>query len=120
MCVPQFPVSADLQGPVNEAMQYMAQDFHGAEKDKLASIVSKVIQSGGALDLKKWVASIDLTADRVGVLLAHDLEISTQVVRSTVEASSVAVKVRMKDLVLFAVSEEYFDLRTKLAITIDA
>lgn len=120
MCVPQFPVSADLQGPVNEAMQFMSQDFQGAEKDKLASVVSKLLQAGGALDLKKWVASIDLTADRVGFLLAHDLEISTQVVRSTEDASSVPVKERMKDMVLFSVSEEYFDLRTKLGITIDA
>ncbi|MBX3188743.1 MAG: protein kinase [Labilithrix sp.] len=120
LCVPQFPVSADLQGQVNEAMAAMAQDFHGAEKDKLASVVSKLLQAGGALDLKKWVASIDLTADRVGFLLAHDLQLTTEVLRATEDGSSVPVKERMKDLVLFSVSEEYFALRQQLAISVDA
>ncbi|MBX3258507.1 MAG: tetratricopeptide repeat protein [Labilithrix sp.] len=120
LCVPQFPVSPDLMGQVTEAMQAMGQDFVGAEKDKLASAVSKLLQAGGALDLKKWVASIDLTADRVGFLLAHDLQLTTEVIRSTEEATSVAVKERMKDIVLFSVSEEYFALRQKLSITIDS
>ncbi len=120
LCVPQFPVSPDLMGQVNEAMQAMSQDFVGAEKDKLASVVSKLLQAGGALDLKKWVASIDLTSDRVGFLLAHDLQLATEVIRSTEDATSVAVKERMKDIVLFSVSEEYFALRQKLTITIDS
>lgn len=120
LCVPQFPVSADLQGQVAEAMAAMAQDFHGPEKDKLASTVSKLLQAGGALDLKKWVASIDLTADRVGFLLAHDLQTSTEVIRATEDASSVPVKERMKDIVLFSVSEEYFALREQLTISVDA
>jgi len=73
-----------------------------------------------SLDLKKWVASIDLTADRVGFLLAHDLQLTTEVIRGTEEASSVPVKERMKDIVLFSVSEEYFALREQLSITVDA
>jgi hypothetical protein len=119
LCVPQFPVTADLQGQVAEAMAAMAQDFQGAQKDMLASTVSKLLQAGGALDLKKWVASIDLTADRVGFLLAHDLQATTEVIRSTEEASSAPVKERMKDIVLFSVSEEYFALREQLTITVD-
>jgi len=119
LCVPQFPISADVQGQVSEAMAAMSQDFQGPEKDKLASVVSKLLQAGGALDLKKWVASIDLTADRVGFLLAHDLQLTTEVIRSTEDASSVPVKERMKDIVLFSVSEEYFALREKLTISIE-
>lgn len=119
LCVPQFPVSADLAGQVNEAMAAMNQDFQGGEKDKLASVVSKLLQAGGALDLKKWVASIDLTADRVGFLLAHDLQLATEVMRATDDGASVPVKDRMKDLVLFSVSEEYFALRQQLTIGID-
>jgi tetratricopeptide (TPR) repeat protein len=120
LCVPQFPVSVDLQGQVAEAMAAMGQDFQGAEKDKLASVVSKLLQAGGALDLKKWVASIDLSADRVGFLLSHDLQLATEVIRSTEDASSVPVKERMKDIVLFSVSEEYFALREQLTISVGA
>jgi tetratricopeptide (TPR) repeat protein len=118
-CVPQFPVSADLQHAVAEAMQAMQNDFKGADKDLLTSAVSKLLQAGGALDLKKWVAAIDLTGDRVGLLLGHDLQTATEVIRSSEEGASVAVKERMKDLVLFSVSEEYFELRRKLGVTVD-
>lgn len=120
LCVPQFPVSADLAGQVNEAMTALSQDFQGGEKDKLASHVSKLLQAGGALDLKKWVASIDLTADRVGFLLAHDLQIATEMLRTTEEAASAPVKERMKDIVLFSVSDDYFALRQKLMVAVDS
>ncbi|MBX3230159.1 MAG: tetratricopeptide repeat protein [Labilithrix sp.] len=118
LCVPQFPVSPDLQGQVAEAMQTMAGDFSGADKERLASAVSKLLQGGGALDLKKWVASIDLTGDRVGLLLAHDLQVATEVIRSGDDAGSVPVKERMKDVVLFSVSDEYFQLRERLGVTV--
>ncbi len=119
VCVPQFPIASDNQGQVNDAMAELIPDFFGAQKERLASAVSKVLQAGGALDLKKWVASIDLTTDRVGFLLAHDLQTSTEVVRATADSSSVSVKERMKELVLFSVSEEYFALRERLRIAVD-
>jgi hypothetical protein len=120
MSVPQFPVTADLQGQVGDAMAAMAHEFQGAQRERLASLVSKLLQAGGALDLKKWVASVDLTADRAGFVLAHDLQISTEVMRATEDAASVAAKERMKEIVLFSVSEEYFALREKLMVTIDS
>jgi tetratricopeptide (TPR) repeat protein len=119
-CAPQFPVSADLQGPVDEAMQAMAVDFQGANKERLASLVSKLLQSGGALDLKKWVASVDLTADRAGFILAHDLQLTTEIIRATEEGASVPGKERVKEVVLFSVSEEYFEIRQKLGIAVDS
>ncbi len=120
MSVPQFPVTADLQGQVTEAMTAMQADFQGIQREKLASLVSKLLQAGGALDLKKWVAAIDLTADRAGFLLAHDLGNATEVMRATEDGASVPVKDRMRELVLFSVSEEYFGLRDKLQIRIDS
>jgi len=119
MSVPQFPISADLQGPVTEAMQAM-QAMSPADKERLASVVSKLIQSGGALDLKKWVSAVDFTADRAGFVLAHDLSLSTEVMRATEDGASVPSKERMKEIVLFSVSEDYFGLRDKLAITIES
>jgi hypothetical protein len=120
MCVPQFPIAPDLMGQVTEAMTAMTPDFQGMQKDKLASLVSKLLTAGGALDLKKWVSAIDMTADRAGFVLAHDLSMATEVMRATEEQASVPVKERMKEIVLFSVSEEYFALRDKLQIRIDS
>jgi tetratricopeptide (TPR) repeat protein len=120
LCVPQFPVAPDLEGQVSDAMAVMAAEFQGVHREMLASTVSKLLQSGGAIDLKKWVAAIDLTADRAGFVLAHDLAVASEVMRATEDASSVAAKERIKEIVLFSISEEYLALREKLAITIES
>ncbi len=119
-CVPQFPVAPDLQGQVSEAMALMAQDFQGVNKELLSSMVSKLLQSGGAVDLKKWVAAIDLTADRAGFVLAHDLGVATEVMRATEDAASVPAKERVKEVVLFSIGQEYMALREKLQITVES
>jgi hypothetical protein len=98
----------------------MGQDFQGVQREILASTVSKLLQSGGAIDLKKWVAAIDLTADRAGFVLAHDLQTATEVMRATEDAASIPSKERVKEIVLFSVSEEYLALREKLQVTVDS
>jgi serine/threonine protein kinase/lipopolysaccharide biosynthesis regulator YciM len=120
LCVPQFPIGPDLQGQVNEALAFMTPDFVGVNREHLASNVSKLLQSGGAIDLKKWVAAVDLTADRAGFLLAHDLGVAVQVMRATEDASSVSSKDRGKEIVLYSISEPYLQLRQKLGITVDS
>ncbi len=120
LCVPQFPVAPDLEGQVSEAMGVMSAEFQGVQREMLASTVSKLLQSGGAIDLKKWVAAIDLTADRAGFLLAHDLAVATEVMRATEDASSVPGKERIKEVVLFSISQEYLALRDKLQVTIES
>lgn len=120
LCVPQFPVAPDLQGQVHESMALMAHDFQGAQKELLTSHVSKLLNSGGAIDLKKWVAAIDLTADRAGFLLAHDLGVAAEVMRATEDAASVPAKERVKEIALFSIGDSYFALRQKLQITVES
>ncbi len=120
MNAPQFPISADLEGPVTENLKALNAYITGPARERLASLVSKLLTSGGALDLKKWVASVDLTADRVGLLVAHDLETSAEMIKASDEsASPVSHKDRLRHLVQFSVSESYFTLRQVLGIGID-
>lgn len=119
-CVPQFPIAQDVQGQVNEALAYIVDDFQGVSRELLASTVSKLLQSGGSIDLKKWVAAIDLTADRAGLLLAHDLAMTTEVIRATEDAAGISAEDRVKEAVLYSISAPYLELRKKLQITIDS
>lgn len=120
LCVPNFPVAADLQGPVAEATQHLA-SLSPNDKDDLAGIVSRLLREAPALDLKKWVNGIDFSADRTGFLLAHDLDASATVIRDNPLGDTVMpTKERMKELVLFGVSESYFALRKSLSIAIDS
>ena len=121
MIAPQFPVAAEMEGPVGEARQALEHSLHGQGRDQLARIVAKLIQSGGALDLKKWLGGIDMTADRAGFVCAHDLETAVEIIKASDESSSaVPPQERLKELVLYSVSEPYFKLRKKLGISVDS
>ena len=120
MNVPMFPVTPDLEGPVREATAALERALSPQIRDHLARVVSKLIQSGAALDLKRWVQGVDLTADRVGFDLSHDLETAVEIVRASDESSSsLSPQSRLKDLVLYAISEPYFRLRERLKISVD-
>ena len=120
LIVPQFPVAGEIQGAVAEALGALRQDFEGASRESLANVVSKLLQSGVTLELKRWVEYVDLTADRTGLVLAHDLQVAIEMVRATEASASVPVKERLKEAVLFATSEDYFAIREHLGVHVGA
>ena len=118
---PQFPVAPELEGAVNEAYAALEAGLIGQTRDQLTRVVAKLLTSGTALDLKRWVAAVDLTADRAGFVLSHDLETATQVVKASDENSSaVSLDERFKELSLFAVSAQYLEIRQRLSISVDS
>jgi hypothetical protein len=79
------------------------------------------MESGVDADLKRWVAGVDLTADRAGLVVADDLETAFEIIRASDEHSSaVPIAERLSELLLYAVSEPYFALRQRLGIAIGA
>ncbi|MGE5785948.1 MAG: tetratricopeptide repeat protein, partial [Myxococcales bacterium] len=118
---PQFPLSPELEAPVRDAMRALEMALRGAARDELARLVSTLLSDGAALDLKKWVAAVDLSADRAGFVLAHDLETAAQLIKASDEsASAVPGAERLRTLALFAVSPEYLGLRRRLRVAVDS
>ncbi|AKT40939.1 serine/threonine-protein kinase [Chondromyces crocatus] len=117
---PTFPISKDLEGPVRDNLAVLEPTIVGPARDQLASAVSKLLQAG-AIDLKRWVSGVDLTADRAGFLLSNDLELAQEMIKASDEASAALPhKDRLKELLLYSVSEEYFALRRRIGINIDS
>jgi tetratricopeptide (TPR) repeat protein len=118
---PQFPVAPDLEGPVRDALAALDAGVTGQARDHLARVVSQLIQSGGALDLKRWVAGVDLTADRIGLVIAHDLETANEIIKASDDSSSAVPRdERLKQLTLYSISEPFFQLRRKLGVAVDS
>lgn len=118
---PQFPIAPDLEGSVNDALAALKAHLPSDAKDHLSSVVSKLIQSGTSLDLKKWVAAVDMTADRAGFIVSHDLQVTSEVVRASDESGAAATNEnRFKELVIYAASSKYFEMRRRLVITVDS
>lgn len=119
LMAPAFPVPTDIAGPAKEALVALDRTITGAARDHLARVVSKLIQESSALDLKKWIAGVDLTADRAGLLLADDLSTALEVIRTSDPASStVSPDDRVEEIYRFVASEQYLTARERLGIAI--
>ena len=117
---PKFPVPAALATQVSECLTVLRKRLHGREADQLHSLVQKLLSAAPELDMKRWMAAVDLTADRVGFILGNDLETASAVIKaSPADASVVGQKERLKELYLYSVSESYLELRQKLGVSID-
>lgn len=116
---PAFPVAPDMVTAVTENGAAIKEHLSGQASDYLSSQVTKLLNMGDALDLKRWTTGLDYTADRVGFLLANDLPRSLAVIRATPEEqASLPAKDRIRELLAYSVSEEYFALRARLGIAI--
>ncbi len=81
--------------------------------------MQKLLAASPELDMKKWIAAVDLTADRVGFVMANDLELASAVIKASPE-DSMPHKERLKELYLFSSSRQYTELREKIGISIDS
>lgn len=115
---PAFPLAPDLEGPVAEAVTTLRSHLNMHAKDDLARAVSRLLQSTASLDLKRWVSAVDLTADRLGLLLAHDLATAVEVIRGGEEGVPGTSQQRLRELVKFAISPSYLRLRSRLGINL--
>jgi hypothetical protein len=114
-----FPIAAEMQSTVNENLAALEPLVVGPARELLGSTVSKLLQSG-AIDLKKWVAAVDLSADRAGFLVCHDLEVASEMIHASEEGAAVLPpRDRITALTLFSISREYFALRKHLGINVD-
>ncbi|MCS6857833.1 MAG: hypothetical protein NZM37_08990, partial [Sandaracinaceae bacterium] len=83
------------------------------------SQVQRLLASGRELDLKRWMIGVDLSADRLGFLLANDLETIAAILHeSPEEAAALPPKDRLREIFGFATSEAYFALRKRMGIAI--
>jgi tetratricopeptide (TPR) repeat protein len=67
--------------------------------------------------VSNWRAATDLTANRVGLIVANDFETAARAIATEgASLSNLSVKERLRDLLAFAVSEPYFQVRRHLGL----
>ncbi|MBN2716217.1 MAG: tetratricopeptide repeat protein [Deltaproteobacteria bacterium] len=106
---------------LKQLMKQLAGEMSPMEMEGLRKIVGKFLKSGEQADLKKWLRSLELTACRAGLLLCNDLETAARMIQSDpTSVDDMSQTDKIKELVLFSVSPEYFRLRESLGIIIGA
>jgi hypothetical protein len=116
---PQLPLSKDLDAPVTQAAQQLFANLPPQWKEQLIFVVRQFIERKGDIDLSKWSAAVDSTAHRVGFVLCGDLEVAARMVSTEPPAvGAPTAKEKVKELILYSISEDYFTVRNHLGVTI--
>jgi tetratricopeptide (TPR) repeat protein len=116
---PQVPIKPELQQAVGQYLALLRKTVPPQLMEQLASVVQRFIETKAEADLHVWSNAVDYTATRAGYLMCGDLDVAARLVQTEpVAVGSVEPKEKIRDLIQWTVSEEYFALREHLGLTI--
>jgi tetratricopeptide (TPR) repeat protein len=114
-----FPLPPDLEKGVMQTAQELVKYMQPVQLDGLRLVVKRFVDGGAKADIKRWMQTSDVTAIRAGFVLCGDLEMSAKLIRAEpVVAGDLSPTEKLKELIQFAVSEQYFNIRKALGIAI--
>jgi len=115
---PNIPVPADMAQAIPSYMAILER-MSGRSLEHLAAVVHQLMQSGGDLNTNKWVKAVDFTATRAGFLMCSDLEVAGRLIQAEPMTVGMAdPREKIRDLIEWAISDEYFALRQQIGISI--
>jgi hypothetical protein len=113
------PSPPDIEKQVMATAQTIKQFMQPVQLEGLKMVVKKFVADGAKANLKRWSQCVDITATRAGFLLCGDLEIAKKIIASEPQQpGDLPPQEKLKELLLFSVSEQYFALRQSLGIAI--
>jgi tetratricopeptide (TPR) repeat protein len=119
-CSPHFPVAPELEVMVGEGRSALERFLPPHSRERLVEAVSRLLQTSPAIDLKEWVMGVDLTADRVGLVIANDLKSVTDIIKTVEDPTAPPRERRLQELILFAIDEQFFAVRRRLGVNLES
>ena len=119
MVQPRFPVPQDVAPLVAQYVPEMQKKMPPHMLEQLGGVVQRFIQAAPEINLAKWGHAVDAASHRAGFVLCNDLETAARMVSAEpVVVGGPQVKDKIKELVLYSISEEYFTVRAQMGLTI--
>jgi hypothetical protein len=88
------------------------------EKDHVIRAVKQLDARGGKVDLAAWARSVEMTANRAGLVLCADLRVAMRLIKAEARnIADVSADDRRGSLLAFLASEKLAKLRERLQIT---
>ncbi len=109
-------VPGDAQ--IDAVAQELRTKLQPAQMDVIGTLGRRFVQAGARTDVKKWLQGVEITACRAGFLICNDIDTAARMITALGASGPVDLpaKDKIKEIVLFSVSEEYFRLRQALGI----
>jgi hypothetical protein len=119
VAIPTFAVPAEMEQHVADTAKALGMYMQPVHKDGLKIVVQKFLEEGSKADLRRWMHTVELTAVRAGFLLCGDLEVAKKMIVAEQQMpGDLSPSEKVKEILLFSVSEQYFGLRKALGITV--
>jgi hypothetical protein len=119
MLNPRFPIPPDLVATVQQYVPEMQKRMPPHAMEQLGLVVQKFIQASPEINLAKWGHAADAVSHRAGFVVCGDLEVAARMVSAEpVTVGGPQVKDKIKELVLYSISEEFFAVRAQMGLTI--
>jgi hypothetical protein len=116
---PRFPVPDAVVRTVDGNRDALSKHLGAPQQRALISSVEHLLREQPEVDVKRWALGVDLSADRIGFILANSIDTAVAVIRASPPDSAMASeRERLKELYRYAVSPDYLALRQILGITI--
>ncbi|HTR55830.1 MAG TPA: tetratricopeptide repeat protein, partial [Kofleriaceae bacterium] len=119
MVQPRFAVPANLVATVQQYLPKMQKRMPPHALEQLGAVVQRFIQATPEIDVAKWGHAVDAASHRAGFVTCGDLEVAARTVAADpAVVGGPSIKDRVKELVLFSVSEDYFAIRAQMGLAI--
>lgn len=119
LVAPQFSVPLVKLPLVEQYIIEMRPHLSRTAAEHLQTVVQQFLQTASQLDMSKWVRAVELTSHRAGFIIANDLSLAAGFIESEPSTNGgMMSNDKIKELMMYAVSPQYFELRKLLGITI--
>jgi hypothetical protein len=119
LAAPKQPMPPDMAAQIRVTAQELGKHMQPVQLEGLRMVVKRFLDEGAKANIKRWNQAVELTACRAGLLVCGDLEIAKKIIASEQQLpGDLSPADKMKELLLFSVSEQYAALRQALGITI--
>jgi tetratricopeptide (TPR) repeat protein len=119
MVQPRFPIPPDMVQLVQQYLPEMQKRMPPQLLEQLGGVVARFVQAAPEINLAKWGHAVDATSHRAGFVVCGDLEVAARMVSAEpVVVGGPQVKDKIKELVLYSISEEFFTVRAQMGLTI--
>jgi len=115
---PEVKVEGNAED-VESLREELARKISNPLANRLGAAVEHFHSSGKAPGLSRWLTNVELTANHAGLLACGDLDVAAKsLAQESISFSKLPPKEKVKELVLYAISEEYLELRKTLGINV--
>ena len=119
LVAPDTPVPPETEKQVAVTVQTLRGYMQPMQLENLRIVVKKFVEEGAKVNIKRWLQCVDSTASRAGLLLSGDLDVAKKIIAAEPQqAGDLSPQDKLKELIVFSVSDTYGALRQALGITI--